>query len=54
MSETTTQPPEHNVTGLDFADRRHFRYAGPPIVDVHAHVTLTRPPNPGDGSPVAR
>jgi len=41
-------PPEHNVTGQDFADRRHFRYAGPPLIDMHAHVTLTKPT---DGSP---
>jgi hypothetical protein len=34
-------PPEHNVTGQDFADRRHLHYAGP-IVDVHAHVMRTR------------
>jgi hypothetical protein len=34
--------PEHNVTGIDFADRRHLRYAGP-LIDVHAHVTRTRP-----------
>jgi hypothetical protein len=36
-------PPEHNVTGIDYGDRRHFRYAGPPIFDVHAHVTRTKP-----------
>ena len=36
---------EHNVTGLDYQDRRHFRYAGPPLFDVHAHVTATRPPD---------
>jgi hypothetical protein len=35
--------PEYNVTGLDYQDRRHFRYAGPPLFDIHAHVTLTRP-----------
>src|SRR5947208_7528720 len=33
---------EHNLTGADFNDRRHFRYAGP-IIDVHAHVTCVRP-----------
>ncbi len=33
---------EHNVTGQDFAERGHFRYAGP-IIDAHAHVTRTRP-----------
>jgi hypothetical protein len=41
MSDYAT--PEHNVTGQDFADRRHFRYAGPPLIDIHAHVTLTEP-----------
>jgi hypothetical protein len=30
--------PEYNVTGVDFADRRHFRYSGPQLVDIHAHV----------------
>ncbi len=34
-------PPEYNVTGLDYADRQHFRYSGPPLIDMHAHVTLT-------------
>ena len=34
--------PEHNVTGQDFAERGHFRYAGP-IIDAHAHVMRTRP-----------
>lgn len=38
------KPPEHNVTGIDFGERSHFRYAGPPLIDVHAHVTLPRPP----------
>jgi predicted TIM-barrel fold metal-dependent hydrolase len=37
-------PIEHNVTGIDFADRRHLVYAGPPLIDVHAHITRTRPP----------
>jgi hypothetical protein len=36
-------PPEHNVTGIDYNDRRHFRYVGPPLLDVHAHVTRTKP-----------
>jgi hypothetical protein len=26
---------EHNVTGVNYADRRHFCYAGP-LIDVHA------------------
>ncbi|HVS37552.1 MAG TPA: amidohydrolase family protein [Gemmataceae bacterium] len=40
-------PPEHNVTGQDFADRRHLHYAGP-IIDVHSHVMRTRPPESKD------
>jgi hypothetical protein len=35
--------PEYNVTGVDYADRRHFRYAEPPLIDIHAHVTVTKP-----------
>src|SRR5205807_8003692 len=47
---TMSLPPiEHNVTGIDFADRRHLVYAGPPLIDVHAHITRTRAP--ADGSP---
>lgn len=48
---TPTPPPESNVTGQDYADRRHFRYAGPPILDIHAHVMVTRPDDPRDGPP---
>jgi hypothetical protein len=44
-----TAPPEHNVTGIDYDDRRHFRYAGP-LIDVHAHVTQTKP-DVKDGPP---
>src|SRR5262245_30321114 len=40
----TIKPPEHNVTGIDFGQGSHFRYAGPPLIDVHAHVTLPPPP----------
>ena len=47
MSSAAT--PEHNVTGQDFADRRHLRYAGP-IIDVHAHVLRTRPEGSKDDS----
>ena len=36
-------PPEHNVTGQDFTDCGHLRSVGP-IIDVHAHVMRTRPP----------
>jgi predicted TIM-barrel fold metal-dependent hydrolase len=35
-------PPEDNVTGQDYTDRRHFCYRGPPLIDIHAHVTTTR------------
>lgn len=44
-------PPEHNVTGHDYAQRGHFRYAGPPIIDYHAHVLRTRPTDPVNGPP---
>jgi hypothetical protein len=47
---TATAPPEHNVTGVDFFDRRHFRYDGP-LWDLHAHVMVTRPSDPADGPP---
>jgi predicted TIM-barrel fold metal-dependent hydrolase len=43
MTMTTAAPPEHNVTGLDFAERGHLRYAGPPLIDIHSHVMLTQP-----------
>jgi hypothetical protein len=33
---------EHNVTGHDFSRREHLPYAGPPLVDVHAHVTVEK------------
>jgi predicted TIM-barrel fold metal-dependent hydrolase len=39
---------EHNVTGVDFTDRRHFHYSGPPLIDIHSHVTQTRPPDNPD------
>lgn len=43
MSATaSSQLPEHNVTGQDYQDRRHFRYAGPPLLDIHAHVMRPR------------
>jgi predicted TIM-barrel fold metal-dependent hydrolase len=51
ISETVTAPPEHNLTGQDFADRRHLPHAGP-ILDVHAHVMTTRPTDPPTGPPV--
>ena len=42
--------PEHNVTGIDYSDRAHFRYAGP-LIDIHAHVMVTRPDDPKTGPP---
>lgn len=42
--------PEYNVTGIDYAQRAHLRYAGP-ILDIHAHVMVTRPDDPPDGPP---
>src|SRR5262249_15043092 len=52
MSLPPTPPtaPEHNVTGVDFTDRSHFRYAGP-VLDVHAHVMAPRPGAPKPGPP---
>jgi hypothetical protein len=48
---TPSAPPEYNVTGQDYADRGHFRREVPPIIDVHAHVTRTRPPNDTTADP---
>jgi predicted TIM-barrel fold metal-dependent hydrolase len=45
-----TAPPEHNVTGIDYGDRLHFRYHGP-LIDIHAHVLRTRPDDPANGPP---
>ena len=42
--------PEHNVTGIDYSDRGHFRYHGR-LIDVHAHVLLTRATDPKNGPP---
>jgi len=43
MSTTETiRLPEYNVTGQDYQDRRHFRYTGPPLIDIHAHVMRPR------------
>jgi hypothetical protein len=44
-------PPEYNVTNQDYAEREHFCKDVPPIVDFHAHVTLTRPPKEDAASP---
>jgi predicted TIM-barrel fold metal-dependent hydrolase len=43
--------PEHNVTGVHFADRGHFRYNGP-VIDIHAHLYLTRASDPPAGPPI--
>lgn len=40
--------PEYNVTGQDYSRRGHFTYAGP-IIDIHAHVTMTTPSDKPDG-----
>jgi hypothetical protein len=47
----TTTPPEYNVTGVDYSDRRHLTYTGP-VIDIHAHVILTRPTDPPTGPPI--
>jgi predicted TIM-barrel fold metal-dependent hydrolase len=41
---SSSPSPDFNVTAQDFNSREHFRYSGPPFIDIHAHVTLTRPP----------
>jgi hypothetical protein len=51
---TATEVPEHNVTGIDYGERRHFRYSGPPIIDFHAHVLQTRPTDPKNGPPAGK
>jgi predicted TIM-barrel fold metal-dependent hydrolase len=53
MENTTTaaELPEHNRTGIDFSDRRHLHYSGPPIIDIHAHVLQTRATDPSNGPP---
>jgi Amidohydrolase len=43
-------PPEHNVTGIDYADRAHLPYTGL-LIDFHAHVMITRPNDPKTGPP---
>jgi hypothetical protein len=42
--------PEYNTTGIDYAERRHLTYVGP-LIDLHAHVMVTRPDDPRDGPP---
>jgi predicted TIM-barrel fold metal-dependent hydrolase len=51
-SIATAEVPEYNVTGIDYRDRLHFRYSGPPVIDIHTHVMQTRPTDPKDGPPV--
>ncbi len=43
-------PPEHNVTGIDYAQRRHFRFSAP-LIDVHTHVVRTQPGDQPSGPP---
>jgi hypothetical protein len=43
-------PPEHNVAGIDYRDRLHFRYQGP-LIDIHAHVMRNSPDDPKTGPP---
>src|SRR5271156_6681468 len=47
---TVVTAPEHNTTGIDYADRRHFSYSGP-LIDLHAHVMVTRPDDPANAPP---
>jgi predicted TIM-barrel fold metal-dependent hydrolase len=56
MNDTATVPAaplEHNVTGIDYNDRLHFRYTGP-LIDIHAHVFQTRPGDPPNGPPLGK
>ena len=50
-AEVSTEAPEYNVTGQDYTDRSHFRYLGPPLIDIHAHIMQTRPGDPPTGPP---
>jgi hypothetical protein len=52
MTQTAAalQVPEHNVTGIDYAQRGHLRYRGP-LIDIHTHVLRTRPFDPVNGPP---
>ncbi|VTS01792.1 amidohydrolase 2 : Uncharacterized protein OS=Phycisphaera mikurensis (strain NBRC 102666 / KCTC 22515 / FYK2301M01) GN=PSMK_30150 PE=4 SV=1: Amidohydro_2 [Gemmata massiliana] len=45
--------PDFNATGQDFGRREHLGYSGPPIIDIHAHVTMTRPDETAEGVPNA-
>ena len=46
-------PLEHNVTGINYAQRGHLRYSGP-IIDIHTHVMITRPGDPPSGAPLGQ
>jgi predicted TIM-barrel fold metal-dependent hydrolase len=48
---TTAAPPEHNVTGIDYDQRGHLRYAGP-LIDIHSHVMRTRAGDPKNAMPL--
>ena len=46
-------PPEYNVTGIDYGQRRHLTYRGP-LLAIHSHVVLTRPANSNVESSIAQ
>jgi predicted TIM-barrel fold metal-dependent hydrolase len=48
---TPSTPPEYNVTKQDYSERAHFRADVPAIIDFHAHVMQTRPPEDKTASP---
>jgi len=50
-SVASAATPADNVTGVDYSNRQHLRYRGP-IIDIHAHVILTRPEDPPTGPPI--
>lgn len=45
--------PDYNATGQDFGRREHLGYSGPPVIDVHAHVTMTKPDESAEGASTA-
>jgi hypothetical protein len=46
----SSPPPEYNITGRDYQLREHLVYAGPPLIDIHAHVTITNTAVKAEGS----
>src|SRR5438309_5903337 len=48
MAESTA-PPEYNVIGHDYGQRSQLTFSGPPIIDFHAHVTMTSPEDKAAG-----